>query len=207
MTSRRRGYTLVELVLVVALVSVLAGLFAPGLANVGKESVLRARAEALAGVVASARMHAISHGTLVAVAPGNSGKRLAVVAFDADETAYEENVTFVASDPDGMNWATISDANEVYLKNISFDITDATFALEVDSSVPAAKSVLVWRPNGWMRADNMGSATNPVATPSDDAWRINLSRSDLPAGQNRIQITVNPIGLICVSEALGASCP
>ena len=66
-----------------------------------------------------------------------------------------------------------------------------------------APAVLIWRPNGWMRGNDFGSAANDG--PDNNSWSVRVKNSRAPTGmQSEIAVTVLANGLICIG---GTSCP
>jgi prepilin-type N-terminal cleavage/methylation domain-containing protein len=83
--SSRRGYTLLELTLVLAILLVLAGLAWPGIQRTYRQHQLQTAVEDVRGHLAACRMKAIDTGLVYQFVYETGGRRYYVLPFEADD--------------------------------------------------------------------------------------------------------------------------
>ncbi|MEW5848443.1 MAG: prepilin-type N-terminal cleavage/methylation domain-containing protein [Myxococcota bacterium] len=194
---RRRawaGFTLVEVVLVVALASVIAALFAPGMAGLADQTRLRTAAAGAAAAIHAARNLALTTGRCVMVSRNPDGQRLDVARLDSLD-CEGATTTATSSGPD------LAGVNEVAVPALRY-VLERKDNLTLEAPT-GTDDVLVWRPTGWLRGDN--HAESNVA---DDTWTMTL-RSNSPnlnASTRSLNVVVTPVGLICVTQG-AVTCP
>ncbi|MEW5854980.1 MAG: GspH/FimT family pseudopilin [Myxococcota bacterium] len=199
--SKGRGFTLVELMVVLGLVSVMVAMVAPALNGMGAQSKLRTAAHTVAARLAAARFEAIASGRTVLVSRATDGLGLQVAAVPdlSGDSWGPSDTSATASGPD------VSGVTEIQLDGMDLRIPSAD---NVQLQTPTGSDeVLAFRPTGYVRGDNYASnASTTEVNLSDDNWELPL-RSTHPSAKNiQVTVVVTPLGLICVQEA-GQTCP
>jgi prepilin-type N-terminal cleavage/methylation domain-containing protein len=201
--SKTRGFSLLEVMLVVSLVSILTAVFVPGLGPVGKKTALRATADAVADRIGAARELAMASGRCVVLSMHATGNTRLLKAQRVTGYNCEGTIT-VGAGGVTMTGATLVDA-KVGGAPLDLEFSNTEGVTFKDAGLSATSEALVFRPNGWSRGDNFGASAETQVT--DDGWSIKLVGRGLPANGNSLTIAVSPVGLVCVKEEGGHACP
>jgi type II secretion system protein H len=166
----RRGFSLIEVMIVVAILGIIAALGVPGLLTMMRKNRLSAQAETTASFLDATRRRALGEGRCVRVITTakvlTMQPRTVADCVKLDDAKWKDAATLR---PDGAG--------------ISFATTSLTTA-----SVPAARFDIVFRPNGRL-------VGNGDLDTTDDGARVTLSDPDLPLETRIILVTAN--GRIC----------
>ena len=158
MTARRSGLTLIEVLVVTAVLVALAAIMAPTVRQFSRDSRVLAGADLLRGRVADARGEAMEHGrayrlalsddgTRVRIAPDDQGFDTAAVTTDeaaprVAEDAFPDGVTAKSEPPDGSA-PTVDADGWVRVATVQPDGTCREDAVVVRVSQPNMYPVLV----------------------------------------------------------------
>ena len=192
-----------ELIIVVSLAGILTGIVAPSLRGLGADWVARSIAESVASHIAAVRAEAVANGraTILQRDPDGKGLQAAIVAQGASLTFSTGATTATAAGP------TITSVTVTQLPRLTFRVPRSptvTFGTPTGSD-----DELVFRPSGYVRGDNVYSFSTPSADVTNDTWRLPMvvAHNAFPNGTKTWEIIVNPVGLICVQQGTGLSCP
>ncbi|MEW5852214.1 MAG: prepilin-type N-terminal cleavage/methylation domain-containing protein [Myxococcota bacterium] len=196
--ARSRGFTLLELTIVMALVGIVVAFAVPSLSGGGKRSVLLSTAEEIGARIAGARELAIARNRCVLVHVHTTQKRnleVAILKTDDTSTVDCEKAAAQGAQSIGINW----DGAQTLLSEVKELDLELPVAKHMEMSVTVSNSqpVLVFRPNGWVRGNNYGTSTSTSI--SDDDWTLTLTDKTLTQGKN-VFVTVKPWGLVCVNQ-------
>lgn len=100
---RRPGYTLMELLAVIAILTALGGVLVPTLSGLGGDSKVKAGADAVSARMAEARAAAIGEGRAYRFAVSEDGTRLRVAPDELEFTGFEP------LDPEGAGPVVVED--------------------------------------------------------------------------------------------------
>ncbi|MFO0851450.1 MAG: prepilin-type N-terminal cleavage/methylation domain-containing protein [Gemmataceae bacterium] len=96
--TRRSGFSLVELMVVIAILVILAGLIAPNVAGLKRDTRVKAGADSLRGRISEARGQAMEDGRAYRMSVSADGKRLRLAPDVADYSSLEPQTSDI--DPD-----------------------------------------------------------------------------------------------------------
>ena len=156
----RRGYTLFELLVVVALVLILAGMAVPSIESMYADSRLEAAADQVAGQWSAMRARAITEGRpyRFAIQPGGGDFRVAPDApefwsgGDAPAASNDANAPLVAQDslPAGIRFASVGGDSGSAANPDTGEVGDASAAASGSGSW---STTAVFLPDGTARQD------------------------------------------------------
>lgn len=185
----QRGFTLLELTLVMALAGILVAVMAPQMSQVSKREMLIAESYSLAGKVSQSREFALNQGTCyVLEVVGRAVKAYKLADPDCNGTFSGGTIS-----SSGGGTATLDNQLSYYLPSDKPTL-----------SLTASASTQFWLPNGWARGDNMSVPEGDV---SDDDWNILITDSLMPAGNQKVRVVARPSGLVCVNSNGATTCP
>jgi type II secretion system protein H len=159
--ASRRGYTLIELIVVIAILILIAAVVLPSVGAFRGDSRPRAAADAIRGELAAARARAKEEGRPYRVAISEDGTRLRRAPDDAD---FEQAA---AVDASGGAHAAVDYA----LEHVT-----ASVVPEADAAPPASA-------NGWTTL----ACVQPDGTCREDSVLVSLKDDDGPTLQLRIR--------------------
>jgi prepilin-type N-terminal cleavage/methylation domain-containing protein len=165
----RRGFSLVELMLVISLVGIIVALVAPELTKVGARSKLTLSAEHVAAFLEDVRRRAYNEGRCVRARVEAGTGNLVV-----ERLKHGDCVTYIATD-----WTELTTMRIRQETGVSY--TDAAL------TAPSADERIVFRPSGRLRGDNDKDV-------SDEEARITIS---LKGTTDQAWVTVTATGRIC----------
>lgn len=168
-----RGFTLLEAMIVVAIIGVIAALAVPDLGPLLRKNRLATAADTTAAFIDTARRHAFATGRCTRIIAPSATRltmqtRTAGDCVNLDDTAWVDTETFVPE------WPVISFA----LASLS------------TAAAPANNFRIVFRPNGRLVGD-----ADLTTTTSDDGARVSVLDSGLTTEARAVYVTAN--GRVC----------
>lgn len=191
--SRRQGFTLLELVIVMAVAGILVAVVAPSMTGVSNREALMAEGHALGAKIAAMREAALEDG--LCYAARLEGTQTLLVA-----QMPERNCTAaVAGSGNALTMTGGQGGTGTVVERLTHRLSKQQPKITMTVS-----SELVWLPNGWLRGDNLST---PEGNVSNDVSIITLTDSRLPTAVRKVTVVVKPQGLICVNTGGGTACP
>lgn len=193
---RRRGFTLLELVIVMAVAGILVAVVAPSMTGVTNRESLIGEAYSLSAKISAAREAALQEGRCYAAKVVAGGKSFVV------NRMPERNCTDTAPTVSGtvITMTSGSGGTGTNIPGLFHQLGTNQPKLTMAESGP-----LVWLPNGYIRGDNIaGSGEGAV---SDDNYTLTLTDTRLPTALRTVRVVVTAMGLVCVNANGGTACP
>lgn len=183
MNKRLRGVSLIEMMVVVAILAVMSAVAAPQLLPITKKARLASEAESVASYLNTVRERAIAKNRCHRVLVSATGTQLSTEERNSADCATGLTLPF-------DNWIA-AQGRLIADKGTTFSFTDPA---DCATCTGGAATDIVFRPSGRLRGDN------DVAT-TDDRVRIRVIQSGLTETKN---VIVMGNGRICVVHLTAA---